>query len=180
MRISGVDRTQEGYVDRIDYGCAFPGNPFGIAAQRATSAGCVVARDSNVNYSAVRGALRWIAGERAEFNFSADYVNDRRNPTGVVLVDYRDQPSMDAAFERSQPIYDNNPANNARGIDFVPPRGSYYNYASFYNPYYAGGALATSALLPPPWVESRPTPQQWFEGWGTTLMVNSSSQTRCR
>jgi iron complex outermembrane receptor protein len=169
MRISGVDRTQEGYVDRIDYGCAFPGNSFGIASLRPTSAGCVVARDSNVNYSAVRGALRWIAGERAEFNFSADYVNDRRNPTGVVLVDYRNQPSMDAAFERSQAIYDNNPANNARGVDFVPPRGSYYNYASFYSPYYAGGALATSAALPPPWVESRPTPQQWFEGWGTTL-----------
>lgn len=173
MRISGVDKKQDGYVDRIDYGCAHPNNPFGIPAQRASTAGCVVGRDSNVNYSAVRGALRWLPTERAEINLSADYVNDRRNPTGVVLVDYRDAPNMDAAFERSQAIYDNDPTNNARGIHFVPPRGSYYNYASFHNPRYDGGALATSTAptvgQPPPWVESRPTPGQWFEGWGTAL-----------
>ncbi|MDQ2639801.1 MAG: TonB-dependent receptor [Pseudomonadota bacterium] len=173
MRISGVNKTQEGYVDRIDYGCAFPDNPFGIPAQRPTTAGCVVGRDSNVNYSAVRGAVRWLANDRTEINLSADYVNDRRNPTGVVLVDYRDAPSMNAAFERSQAIYDNDPTNNARGINFVVPRGSYYNYASFYNPRYDGGALATSTTptlgQPAPWVESRPTPGQWFEGWGTAL-----------
>jgi iron complex outermembrane receptor protein len=171
MRISGVDKKQDGYVDRLDYGCVNPNNPFGIQATRPTTAGCVLGRDSNVNYSAARAALRWLPSERAEFNLSADYVNDRRNPTGVVLVDYRDAANMDAAFERSQAIYDNDPSNNARGIHFVPPRGSYYNYASFYNPPYAGGGAATSAATPPPWIESRPIPQQWFEGWGTALDV---------
>jgi iron complex outermembrane receptor protein len=171
VRVAGVDKRQEGYVSRLDYGCVFPNNPYGIAAQRASTAGCVVGKDSNVNYSAGRVALRWLPGTRAEVNLSADYVDDRRNPTGVVLVDYRNQANMDAAFERSQAIYDNNPANNARGINFVPPRGSYYNYASFYNPPYAGGALATSAATPPPWFESRANPQQWFEGWGTALDV---------
>jgi iron complex outermembrane receptor protein len=171
LRVAGVDKRQEGYVERRDYGCEFPNNPYGIASQRSSTAGCVVARDSNVNYSAGRVALRWLPSGRAEVNLSADYVDDRRNPTGVVLVDYRNQASMDAAFERSQAIYDNNPANNARGINFVPPRGSYYNYASFYSPPYAGGALATSVATPPPWVESRATPGQWFEGWGTSLDV---------
>ncbi len=175
MRISGVDKKQDGYVDRIDYGCAFPDNPFGIPAQRPTTAGCVLGDDSNVNYSAVRGALRWLASDRMEVNLSADYVNDRRNPTGVVLVGYRDDANMAAAFERSQAIYDNDPTNNARGIHFVTPRGSYHNYASFHNPRYDGGALATSTTptlgQPAPWVESRPTPGQWFEGWGTALDV---------
>jgi iron complex outermembrane receptor protein len=169
VRISGVDKKQDGYVKRLDYGCVYPNNPFGIPAQRPTTAGCVLGKDSNVNYSAARAAIRWLASDRAEINLSADYVNDRRNPTGVVLVDYRDEPNMDAAFERSQAIYDNDPTNNARGIDFVPPRGSYYNFASFYNPPYPGGALADSTATPPPWVESRPVPQQWFEGWGTAL-----------
>jgi len=171
LRLAGVDKRQEGYVKRLDYGCVFPNNPFGIPAQRASTAGCEYGRDSNVNYSAGRAALRWLPSARAEVNLSADYVDDSRNPTGVVLVDYRNQANMDAAFERSQAIYDNNPANNARGIDFVPPRQSYYNYASFYSPPYAGGALATSTATPPPWVESRANPRQWFEGWGTGLDI---------
>ena len=33
MRISGVDKKQDGYIYRIDYGCANPGNPYGIASQ---------------------------------------------------------------------------------------------------------------------------------------------------
>jgi len=39
MRISGVDKKQEGYVERRDYGCAFPNNPYGIVPQRSSSAG---------------------------------------------------------------------------------------------------------------------------------------------
>jgi iron complex outermembrane receptor protein len=167
LRVSGVDKSQEGYIDRIDYGCANPGNPFDIAPLRASTAGCVVARDSNVNYSAVRGALRWLPSERLELNLAADYVNDRRNPTGAVLVDYRDQASMDAAFTRTQAVYDSDPSNDARGVDFVVPRGSYYNYASFYSPAYDGSESAAGPFLP--WVESRPVPQQWFEGWGAAL-----------
>ncbi|MFO7326128.1 MAG: TonB-dependent receptor plug domain-containing protein, partial [Pseudomonadota bacterium] len=88
VRISGVDKKQDGYVKRLDYGCVYPNNPFGIPAQRPTTAGCVLGKDSNVNYSAARAAIRWLASDRAEINLSADYVNDRRNPTGVVLVDY--------------------------------------------------------------------------------------------
>ena len=167
MRISGVDKKQDGYVDRIDYGCAFPTNPYGIAPQRSTSAGCVVARDGNVNYSAVRAALRWLPSDAVEVNLSADYTNDDRNPTGVVLVDYRDATQTAAVIGRIQPIYDANPANNVRPGVFVPPRGSYYNYASFYSPAHDGTGEATNVM-----VESRAIARQFFEGWGSALDVN--------
>ncbi len=169
MRISGVDKKQDGYVSRIDYGCANPGNPYGIASQVATTAGCVIAKDSNVNFSAVRAALRWLPSDRVEFNLSADYTNDRRNPTGVVLVGYRDDLLSAAARARIQPILDGNAANDAPGSAFVVPRGSYYNYASYYNPSYNGSGLATAGATPTPWLESRPTVGQFFEGWGTAL-----------
>ncbi len=172
MRISGVDRTQDGYVSRIDYGCANPGNPYGIPAIRATTGGCVVAKDSNVNYSAVRGALRWLPTDRVEFNLAADYTNDNRNPTGAVLVGYRDDLLAPAARARIQPIYDGNPANDAPASAFVVPRGSYYNYASFYNPAYNGSVSQTilpTGAVPAPWLESRPDIGQFFEGWGVAL-----------
>ncbi|MBK7115398.1 MAG: TonB-dependent receptor [Proteobacteria bacterium] len=164
MRISGVDKKQEGYVERRDYGCAFPGNPQGIAPLRASTAGCVVGKDSNVNFSAVRGALRWLPTDNLEVNFSTDYTNDRRNPTGVVLVDYRDATQAAAAIARIQPTLDANPANNIRPSIFVPPRGSYYNYASYYNPVHNGTGEVTNVM-----VESRANPGQFFEGWGAAL-----------
>ena len=37
-RVSAVSKKQDGYVDRVDYGCAFPNNPYGIVAMRATTA----------------------------------------------------------------------------------------------------------------------------------------------
>jgi iron complex outermembrane receptor protein len=169
LRISGVDKSQEGYIDRIDYGCAFPGNPQGIPSLVATTAGCVVSKDSNVNYSAGRAALRWLPSERLEVNFAADYTNDRRNPTGAVLVDYRDATQSAVAIARIQPSYDGNPANNIRPSAFVTPRGSYHYYASFYSPSHDGTGEVTNVLL-----ESRPVPRQWFEGWGASLDLDYS------
>lgn len=172
MRISGVDKKQDGYVSRIDYGCANPGNPYGIRSQVATTAGCVVAKDSNVNYSAVRAALRWLPSDRVEFNLAADYTNDQRNPTGAVLVGYQDNLLSAGARARIQPIYDGNPANDAPASAFVVPRGSYYNYASFYNPGYNGSvdpAVLPTGAVAAPWLESRPKIGQFFEGWGVAL-----------
>jgi iron complex outermembrane receptor protein len=170
MRISGVDKKQEGYVERRDYGCEFPNNPYGIAPLRASTAGCVVGKDSNVNFTAVRGALRWLPTDNVEVNFSADYTNDRRNPTGVVLVAYRDTFAAGAqasGLARSQATLDGNPANNVRPIVFVPPRKSYHNYASYYNPPHNGTGEVTT-----PMVESRANPGQFFEGWGSALDID--------
>ncbi|PZN33144.1 MAG: TonB-dependent receptor [Proteobacteria bacterium] len=179
LRLSGVDKSQNGYIARVDYGCANPNNPYGIPAQRATSAGCIVDYDSDVNFTAARAALRWVASDDLEFNFSADYTTDRRNPTGTVLVDYRAAVST----ANTQPVVDDDPSNNVPVTAFIVPHGSYYNYASYYNPpgTYNGvvpvqGAFDTSfngtVLQNYPLLESRADPGQFFEGWGTALTVD--------
>ena len=66
---------------------------------RATTAGCVVDRDSNVDYSAVRAQLRLLASDNLEFNLSADWTSDHRNPTGMVLLDYRTPPEVAAVID---------------------------------------------------------------------------------
>ncbi|MFM1887621.1 MAG: Colicin receptor precursor [Pseudomonadota bacterium] len=181
-RVSGVSKQQEGYIDRIDYGCAFPNNAFGIPAARATGAGCVVDRDSDVNFTAVRAALRWLATDDVEVNLAADYTSDRRNPTGMVLLDYRTTISA-PAWANVQPIYDANPANNVTGTPFVTGKGSYRTYATFtsaaggynglipvggaYDTTYNGTTLANYPLL-----ESRANPGMFFDGGGVSLVVD--------
>jgi iron complex outermembrane recepter protein len=188
-RISGVSKKQDGYVDRIDYGCANPGNQYGIPSQRATTAGCVIDRDGNVDFSAVRAGLRWLATDNLEFNLSSDYTADHRNPAGTVLIAYRDAPNpgpppqtqanLDGMIARIQPIYDANANNNAHGPAFVPPAGSYYNYASFYSapllaPITDGGnsATGTPPVTVPAMLESRAKPGQTFDGGGTSLAID--------
>jgi len=180
-RVSGVSKQQDGYVDRIDYGCAFPNNPYGIQSTRATTAGCIVDRDSDVNFSAVRAQLRYLATDNLEFNLSADWTTDHRNPTGMVLLDYK--PQSAAILANIQPYYDANPANDVSGTAFVTGYGSYKTYATFANPagpyngtVAVGGAYATqyngAKLVNYPMYASTAKPGMYFDGGGAALNID--------
>ena len=172
-RVSGVSRRQGGYISRVDYGCANPGNPYGIAPLRtAATAGCVIDKDSDVDYQAIRGALRWMPTDDLEVNFAMDYTSDNRNPTGSVLVAANTVPNANI-----QAIYDTNAANNAPLSAFVPPAGSYFNYAGYYSGpglYNSTAGAPASRLVNYPLQETRTTPNQFFEGWGAALNVDWS------
>src|SRR6185312_1459071 len=58
LRVSGVARRQDGYLTRVDYGCAHPDNPYGIP-NTARQSDCVVGHEGGKSYSAGRVALRW-------------------------------------------------------------------------------------------------------------------------
>jgi iron complex outermembrane receptor protein len=181
LRISGVDRSQDGYIARVDYGCANPGNPYGITSLSASLRGCVIDHDSDVNFSAARVALRWLASDAVEVNWSADYTNDRRNPTGSVLVDYR--TLAPGVLANIQAVQDGNPANDAQGTAFIVPPGSYFNYAGYYNsPGVYNGLIPVAGVYDTslngttlnnwPLLESRQKASQFFEGWGTALNID--------
>ncbi|WP_245647655.1 TonB-dependent receptor [Novosphingobium lentum] len=82
-RVSGTFSHQEGFVDRIDYGCANPGS--GIASTRA-GGDCVVGKDGSVGYQAIRAMLRYNPDDRVDILLSGDYVNDSRTNPPEVLI----------------------------------------------------------------------------------------------
>lgn len=82
MRISGVFKEQDGYVDRIDFGCENPNS--GIPA--TTSGDCVLSELGGVGYQAVRGILQWTPSDSVELTISGDYVKDERTIAGEVLL----------------------------------------------------------------------------------------------
>jgi iron complex outermembrane receptor protein len=153
-RISGVSKRQRGYIARRDYGCDFPNS--GVPRLRSDIGNCVVDYDSDVNLEAVRGALRWVATDDLELNLALDYTHDDRNPTGTVLVN-----GSTTVRPNVQPVQGVN--GTALSLaPFVVPAGSYYNYASYYNP----PATTTTGA---PLIESRAAPNQFFDGWGVSL-----------
>lgn len=125
LRLSGVSKTQKGYVQRIDYGCAFPNG--GIPALRTAAEGCVVAKDGDVNYQAIRGQLRWEASPSLEINIAGDYTSDNRHsPASVLTFANYTGPGFINPYGGTIP-YDSR---------FIC--GQYCNYASFQSPAQAG------------------------------------------
>ncbi len=100
-----------------------------------------------------------------EINGALDFTDDERSPAGAVLVQ-----TVSTVNPNVQPVQG---VTNLSIAAFVPPAGSYYNYASFYNP---PGTFVR--LVPPnlgattPMLETRPPIQVKFTGWGGSLNVD--------
>jgi iron complex outermembrane receptor protein len=136
-RLSGVAKRQGGYVDRLDFGCVNPpgsvNNPnppavnpnpaypaTGTIPATLPAGHCLVAKDGNVNYQAVRGQLRWQPSDRLDINIIGDYTNDDRHPAAEVLLDRFN------SGVRVSPIFNGATARPPRDIDpFTPnPTGT--------------------------------------------------------
>ncbi|HEY4214778.1 MAG TPA: TonB-dependent receptor [Steroidobacteraceae bacterium] len=162
-RISGVSKKQDGYVQRRDYGCDFPSS--GVPPLVSASQGCVLGYDGNVDYSAVRGMLRFVATDNLEFTGAVDYTHDERNPAGEVLV--QATPTVNPNVQPVQGV------TALPGSAFVVPWGSYYNYATYYNPRNTFTVLTgASAGKTTPTDETRPNPDVDFSGWGASGHVD--------
>ena len=163
MRVSGVAKKQEGYVDRLDFGCVNPPgsalNPAVGGVQPVTSAGrCRVARDGEVDYLAGRAQLRYQPSDRIDVNIIADYTHDDRNAAAGVL------------------LFASNPTNpNIRGNATAVPYdsrficGQYCNYASYFSP---AGAWITPPVAGYPLLETRGEGRTKFNGWGVSGQVD--------
>lgn len=151
MRLSGVSKQQEGYVDRIDYGCAFPESGIPPLYAVPASGDCTIAKEGEVDYTAARGMLRWFDGGPLDIMLTADYTNDNRTqaPGVLIVADY-------------QGTADINPYDVPIALDdrFVPPEGSYYNYASYAN--LEDGTRQA-------WVGNG---RSRYEGWGTSAHID--------
>lgn len=93
MRVSGVSHTQDGYVTRVDYGCAYPSS--GIPANGGTGGDCVAGHEGGKSYNGARLALRWLAGDNFEANFAGDVTVDNSEVAAVTLL--KTNPSASGA-----------------------------------------------------------------------------------
>lgn len=84
-RIAGVSRSRDGHVTRLDYDCENPDSPLGLGSNIA-GASCELGKEGGIQYTAARAALRWIASDDLEVNFSVDTLNDDSEPPANVLL----------------------------------------------------------------------------------------------
>ena len=160
--LSGVSKQQDGAVKRMDYGCLNPSS--GVPILTSSGAGCKLGTLGDVNYDAVKLALRWLPSENVEIGASIDYTNDDRTPAGAVIVQ-----ATSVVNGNIQPLQGVGGTTLPLSA-FVVPHGSYYNYATFYNPrgtYVRPGTGATTPML-----ETRPDIRAKFRGWGGAFNID--------
>ena len=100
-RISGAYKKQDGYVDRLDFGCVYPAggsatfvdangntvpvNPAGGVAALRPSGDCKQSSLGGIGYGAVKGTLRYAPDDSLDIMISGDYVRDEHTIAGEVL-----------------------------------------------------------------------------------------------
>jgi iron complex outermembrane receptor protein len=120
-RISGVHKQQDGYVKQYDFGCRVPVNSYGLTTFPGTGKDCVMSKLGEVNYSGLRGAVRYNPSDRFDLVVTADYTYENRANAAEVVTN---------TTVATQDAY----------------CGPFCNYASFYLP--AGGQVGQGYFMP--------------------------------
>ncbi len=84
VRVSGLGKARDGYMDLLDYGVAHPNE--NVRANNARGAYPVVGTQGGQSIAAGRIALRWQPTSSIEINLSGDYTHDRSEPQPTVLL----------------------------------------------------------------------------------------------
>ncbi len=159
-RISGVTKNRDGYVDRYDYACSHPNS--GLIPQNVGT-GCKVGTLGGVSYTAGRAALRWLATDKLEINFSTDLTKDS-SESGADVLRAANQgngtstPADDGVSSYLIAQDDGNPATpivryDCRFVAYGPnscdPNGSNHPYISY-------GSFLDAGLITNPGTSAMP------------------------
>jgi iron complex outermembrane receptor protein len=145
LRASGVSRRQDGYVDRIDFGCSHIGS--GVP-NNGEQGDCHLGTEGGKNYTGGRVGLRWLASDAVEVNLSADVVQDDSEVAAVVLQGVNPAASGALASAQYGVPYDTR---------FLPPN-PWTSYAAF------GGRTGTNLYS---W-----EPKTSTSNWGSAATVD--------
>jgi iron complex outermembrane receptor protein len=147
-RVSGVSRSRDGYITRLDYGCTHPGSALGaVFASARQGPSCVTGTEGGIKYTAGRLALRWLATDNLELNFAADVLNDvSEAPANVLLATYPTIAPIIVGGPGGVAIWPNLAGVPATlsGCEFIAygpnscdpqsPNNPYVNYATYTDP----------------------------------------------
>lgn len=137
LRVSGMSKQRNGYVDRVDYACANPSTAGSLPVQQLGQGNCIVGREGGVDVKGARAQLRWVPSSNFEDNFTADVYDDNSEAAAEVMLVANPAiaPAL-AAFNGSATTP--NTLINRFGIPYdsrFVTAGTYTTYSSFYDPW---------------------------------------------
>ena len=156
-RVSGVSKTSDGYMKRLDYGCV---NPDSGIPMTSSGDDCVLGTEGGRDLQAVRLALRYApAAAPLEINLRADYASDNSEMVATKLL-YADNASV-RSYDAANPL-----GGVPFDSRFITGPESYTTYAD----YRTGGNYTTAFGIP---TQIAPggfavEPKSTAESWGVS------------
>ncbi|MET0293187.1 MAG: TonB-dependent receptor [Steroidobacteraceae bacterium] len=148
MRLSGVSRSQEGYVTKLDFACANPTSTPKLPTL-VSDPSCVLGKQGGRSYQGLRAMLRYVASDALEVTVIGDRVHDDSEGPPVTLLSATDP----------------GPATRINGVPYDSrfiPKDPYVSYATF---------NITGGVVPgygPIQAEDRSK----YDGWGLSAHID--------
>lgn len=86
LRLSGVGKRRDGYVDRLDFTCANPSLAGTLPRANHSPNDCKVGTEGGQQVAAMRAALRWIVTPKLEINLVGDVLRDDSEAQASTLI----------------------------------------------------------------------------------------------
>jgi len=133
LRVSGMSKQRNGYVDRIDYACANPATAGSLPVQQlGQGSNCKLGTEGGVDVKGARAQLRWVPSSNFEDNFTADVYDDGSEAAAEVMLVANPALSPGiAAFNASTLVPKYGIPYDSRFVT----AGTYRTYSSFYDPW---------------------------------------------
>jgi iron complex outermembrane recepter protein len=132
LRVSGMSKERNGYVDRIDYACAHPATAGSLPVQQLGQGNCTVGTEGGVDVTGVRAQLRWVPNDVVEDRFEASAIDDKSEAAAEVMV------VADPALSPAMQAFNTSTVIPKYGIPYdqrFQTGGTYHTYSTFYDPW---------------------------------------------
>jgi len=131
VRVSGVSKTADGYMTRLDYGCVNQ-SASGLY-QGGLLPGCKLGTEGGQDLHAARVAVRWTPNDNIENNFIAS-----------VTADHSEVPALKLLYANNTQKFPNGqPFIPGGGSQFITGPRSYTTYATYIVPGFTDPAMYT-------------------------------------
>jgi iron complex outermembrane recepter protein len=132
LRVSGMSKDVDGYVNRIDYACDHPTTAGSVPVQQLGQGNCTVGSEGGIDVKGIRGQLRWVPSDVLEDNLSASAIDDNSEAAAEVMV------VADPALSPAMQAFNTNTLIPKYGIPYdqrFQTGGTYNTYSTFYDPF---------------------------------------------
>jgi iron complex outermembrane receptor protein len=86
LRVTGMSKSRQGYVNRLDFACAHPEQAGTLPQQQIGQGSCRIGTEGGVDVKGARAQLRWIPVDQLENNLSADWYEDDSEAAAEVML----------------------------------------------------------------------------------------------
>ncbi len=161
IRLSGIARRQDGYVQLYDYACQHPEDPYvqsGALPRGNFTHDCKTGTEGGIDYTALRASVRWLAASNVEVNWVTDTTHENSGTTASTLL-------------AAQPV-NTLPWMGAPYDSRFVPKNPYTSYANFLDPGKTYVAINTAGAPGAPNGPFYANPNNTMDGWGTSATVD--------